>query len=103
MAASAAQVQIDKIQVGSSPRFTAQTAGTLVRAGVGILVAVTITGAAGALIDFWDGPVGSGTNIFHGPVTLGPGTYWVYQSFANGLNIVIATAATDLVVITGGE
>lgn len=103
MATSGAQVQIDKIQVGYSPRFTAITAGTLVRKGSGILVAVTITGAAQALIDLWDGPVGTGQNIFHGPITLGPGTYWLYQSYANDLNIVIATAVTDLVVITGGE
>jgi hypothetical protein len=99
---SGQQSQVDKVQIGTSPRFTAITAGALVRAGVGICRYVTITGAAGAVIDLWDGAVGTGQLIWHAPATLGPGTYWIEQSFANGLNIVIATAVTDLIVATGG-
>lgn len=102
MATSAQQAQIDKIQVGYSPRFTAITAGTLVRKGAGMVLCITITAAAGAVVDLWDGPVGTGTNIWHQPATLGPGTYWLYQSFANDLNIVVATAVTDQLIVTAG-
>lgn len=102
MALTGQQSQIDKIQVGFSPRFTAITAGALARKGVGLLIAVTLTAAAGANTQLWDGTVGSGNQLFNGPTTLGPGTYWVYAAFANDLNYVIATAVTDMVVITGG-
>jgi hypothetical protein len=101
---SGLQVQINKIQVGTSPRFTAIVADAIVRADAGIIVAVTITGAAGAVIDLWDGAVGGGSSqlLFHIPATLGPGTYWVYKAFNKGLHIAIATAVTDILVITGG-
>lgn len=102
MALTGRQIQIDKIQVGYSPRFTAITAGTLVRKGEGIVTGILITAPAGAVIDLWDGPVGTGQQILHVPATLGPGYYPVYQSFANDLNIVIATAVTDILVETGG-
>lgn len=94
-------VQIDKLTIGDSPRYTAIQAATLVRKGDGVLVAVTITGAAGAVIDLWEGSTG-GTNLFHGPATLGPGTYWIYQSFTGDLIMTIATAVTDMIVITAG-
>jgi hypothetical protein len=101
---SGQQSQIDKLQVGLSPRFTAVNAGALVRAGVGILIAVTLTAAAAANTQLWDGAVGGGTSnqLFNGPTTLGPGTYWLYAAFSQGLNYVIATAVTDMVVITAG-
>lgn len=101
---SGLQSQIDKIQVGTSPRFTAIAADTLVRSGSGIVVAVTITAPAGAVIDLWDGAVGGGNSqlLFHIPATLGPGTYWVYKAFKQDLHIAVATAVTDILVITGG-
>jgi hypothetical protein len=101
---SGLQVQIDKIQVGTSPRFTAITGDILVRADAGIILGVTITAPAGAVIDLWDGAVGGGTSqlLFHIPATLGPGTYWVYKAFNKGLHIQIATAVTDILVMTGG-
>lgn len=102
MALTGRQIQIDKIQVGYSPRFTAITAGTLVRKGEGIVVGVIITAAAGAVVDLWDGPVGTGQQLWHEPATLPPGYYPLYASFVNDLNIVIATAVTDLLVVTGG-
>lgn len=101
-------IRADGIQLGQSPRFTAITADSPVRGSTGdkgILVAITITAPAGANIQLWDGPVGSGSStlLFNVPTTLGPGTYWIYQDFKNGLHILIATAVTDCVVITGGE
>lgn len=101
---SGQQVQIDKIQVGTSPRFTAIAADTLVRAGAGILVAVTVTAAAGAVVELWDGAVGGANSqlLFRFPATLGPGTYWIYKAFKQDLRIGVATATTDIVVITGG-
>lgn len=104
MALTGQTSQIDKLQVGFSPRFTAINAGALVRAGVGIVLFVTITAAAGALITLWDGAVGGGTSnqLFNGPTTLGPGTYWLYAAFGQSLNYSIATAVTDMVVATAG-
>lgn len=102
MPLSKKQVQIDKIQVGFSPRFTGIQADTTVRDGEGILTHVTITGAAGAVIDFFDGPAASAITIAHFPATTGPGTYTVNQTFANGLHMSIATSATDMIVGTGG-
>jgi hypothetical protein len=102
MALTGQQSQIDKLQVGFSPRFTAVNAGALVRKGVGVAIAVTLTAAAAANTQLWDGAVGTGNQLFNGPTTLGPGTYWLYAAFANDLNYVIATAVTDMVVITAG-
>jgi hypothetical protein len=104
MALTGQTSQIDKLQVGFSPRFTAINAGALVRKGVGIAIAVTLTAAAGANTQLWDNTVGGGSSnqLFNGPTTLGPGTYWLYAAFANDLNYVIATAVTDMVVITAG-
>lgn len=101
---SGLQVQINKIQVGTSPRFTAIAADTLVRAGAGILVGVTITAAAGAVIELWDGVVGGANSqlLWRCPATLGPGTYWCYKAFKQDLRIGVATAVTDILVMTGG-
>lgn len=96
-------IRADGIQIGTSPRFTAITADTVVRRGDGIFRAITITGAAGGVIDIWEGTVGTGTQLMHIPATTGPGTYWADQSFSGDLHIVIATAVTDLLVLTGGE
>lgn len=102
MALSGQQSQIDKLQVGYSMRLTAINTGALVRKGVGIVLLVTLTAAAGANTQLWDGAVGTGQQLFNGPTTLGPGTYWLYSAFSADLNYVIATAVTDMIVATAG-
>jgi hypothetical protein len=104
--------QIDKLVVGFSPRFTAVAAGTLVRAGVGILVAVTlgIAAAAGGTVALFDGNGGAPAQISPTiDATKGPITLWIYQAFGQtvgvttqGLYITVATAVTDAIIVTAG-
>ena len=100
-------IRADGIQLGMAPRFTAITTSTKVRDGVGICVALTmgIAAGAGGTIQLFDGDP-NGTGVAISPLfdaTKGPGTFWIYQDFKNGLFIRIAVAVTDCVVITGGE
>lgn len=109
---SGQQAQADKIQLGFSPRFTAVGGPTVVRAGVGILVAVTlgIAAAAGSTTQLFDGTGGAPAQI--SPTidnTKGPITLWIFQAFGQtvgvttqGLYITIATAVTDAIIITAG-
>jgi hypothetical protein len=103
---SGLQSQIDKLQVGTSPRFTAITASTKVRDGAGICIGVQlgIAAAAGGTVQMFDGdPAGAGVAI--SPIydaTKGPIMLWLYQSFAQSLYIKIAVAVTDCSVITAG-
>jgi len=95
-------IRADGVQIGTSPRFTAITADTVVRKGDGLLRFVTITVVGAGVIDLWEGAVGTGTQLAHFPANMPAGTYWFDQSFSGDLHIVIATAVTDLVVGTGG-
>lgn len=113
MAASGQQAQIDKLIVGYSPRFTAIQAATLVRAGVGILVAVTlgIAAAAGSTVALFDGNGGAGASQISPTIdaTKGPITLWIYQAFGQTINVTtqglfltIAAAVTDCNIVTAG-
>lgn len=98
-------VRADAITYGQSPRVAAITAGALVRKGAGICVGITIgvPAGAGGTIALWDGPVGTGTNIFNLKADSPAGFYPVYQDFKADLNVVVAVAAGDVVIVTGGE